>query len=269
MSLATDQLLKPRDVIEDYDAQFHDTITKIDSETLFKKVIGLERQKRIIMRAIYASDPVHLIVIGPPGNGKTLLLECIRDAFPYYSCWGDTVTSSGIGVIESVILMANRLRFLLIDEIEKFDRDDRHAFLGLLARGSISRKLANRPPIELSGLKVWFMATCNDIDYMKKYEKPFVNRCMIVDIPALDKQTFYYIASKRLLRETGIHSEEIGKYIAARTYEELGNEADIRKAIMIARMSNAHAVASRHDDLINKDVVDEVVTDIVANRMKL
>lgn len=263
MSLSPISVLKPREHI----TEIQDSIKHIDPQELFKKVIGMDLQKRIICNGIYADDPVHFIIVGPPGNGKTLFLECIRDAFQYQSCWGDTVTSSGIGVIEEIISMGNRLRFLLIDEIEKFHKNDRHAFLALLARGNISRKLAKRN-IEIKGLKVWFLATCNDYEYMQKYEKAFVNRCQKVEIPALPKETYFYVASKVLRKEKGIHSEEIGKYIAQRVYAEFGQEPDIRRAIAIARMSNAHAIRTRLDDTINEDVVDEVVADFVVNRMR-
>jgi DNA polymerase III delta prime subunit len=261
MSLNTAELLKPRETIENYNTAFETTIQNIDPEILFKKVIEMETQKRILTDAIYAKDPVHVILIGPPGNGKTLFLECIRDAFPQYSQWIDSTTSSGIGMVERIFEKANRLRFLLVDELEKYNMDDRTVLLGLLSSGTLSRNL-KEVSIELTNLKIWFFSTCNDIKKMYKQQPEFVNRCEIIKIPALDYPTFLYVASKRLQREQGVHNEEIAKYIAARVFHDFGNETDMRRCIRLAQMVNSRAIRTRNDYTIDKDIVDEVVSDL-------
>src|ERR671919_38216 len=96
MSLITSALLKPRETIEIWHANFNNVLQNMDVNAIFKKVIKMEVQKCILLNAIYAKESVNLILAGPPGTGKTLLLECIRDAFPQISNWSDSHTSSGM-----------------------------------------------------------------------------------------------------------------------------------------------------------------------------
>jgi DNA polymerase III delta prime subunit len=270
MSLTPTTLLKARESIENYSKAFESTLESIDTETLFHKVIGLEIQKRILMDAIKSKDPVHIILIGPPGNGKTLFLECIRDAFPQYSQFIDSTISSGIGMVERIYERANRLRFLLVDELEKFNTNDRTTLLGLLSSGTLSRNLKEiEDSYELTGLKIWFFATCNDIKKIKKYQKEFIDRCEIIKIPELDYETFLYVASKRLTKEDGIHSEEIARYIAIRVFSDFGEQTDLRRALRFARMSYARAIDMTEDDTITKDIVDAVASDVKAAGLQL
>lgn len=270
MSLNVGTLLKARGTIENYNKAFEYTLESVNAETLFKKVIGLETQKRILMDAIYAKDPVHVILIGPPGNGKTLFLECIRDAFPEYSQFIDSTISSGIGMVERIYEKANRLHFLLVDELEKFNMNDRTTLLGLLSSGTLSRNLKDiEASYELTGLKIWFFATCNNIEKIKKQQKEFLDRCEVIKIPALDYNTFLYVAGIRLQREKGIHSEEMARYIAARVYHDFGNETDMRRCIRFARMGVARAIDMTHDDTITKDIVDEVASDVKATGLSI
>lgn len=259
MSLTTNSYLKPREIVENYDSVFKSTIHTLDKNELFKNVIGLDEIKDILMNAIYAEEPVHILLIGKPGCGKSLILESIVETFPNISLWIDTVTSSGIGAVESIILMGQRLRFLVLDEVEEFSRRDRNAFLNLMARGSISRKLADRN-IELRGLKTWVFMTCNDLDKLQKYHRKFLSRCEVVEVPELDYSRFVHVAGKRLQKEAGIDNQEIGMYVAARTFHEFGEKTDMRRAIRIARMCHSHAL--RNNISIDKDVVDEIVTSL-------
>jgi chromosomal replication initiation ATPase DnaA len=260
MSLSPTALLKPRETLETYNTVFENAIQNLDADTIFADVHGLEVQKRILMDAIRAHDPIHHIIIGPPGNGKSLFLKCILKAFPDISKWIDSTTSSGIGMIERILDKGHKLRFLLVDEIEKFNKNDRETFLGFLEGGNVTRDLAEYSS-ELSGLKIWLFATCNDIKTMHRKEKPLLNRCDIIEVPELDYKTYLFVACKRLQKEKGIRDEEIAKYIAQRVHSDLGREMDMRKCIRLARKSYARALDTREDGTIAKDVVDQVVAD--------
>lgn len=268
MSLQSTSLLKARESIENYSKAFESTLESINSETLFCKVIGLEIQKRILIDAIKSKDPVHVILLGPPGSGKSLLIECIQDAFPEQSQWIDSTTSSGIGMISRIYEKVKRLRYLLVDELEKFNIDDRTVLLGLLSGGKLSRQLRDIN-IDLHGLKIWFLATCNNIEKIKKVQPEFLDRTELIRIPELDYEKFLYVAGKRLQREKGIHSEEIARYIAVRVWHDFGEITDMRRALRFARMSYARAIDMTEDDTITKDIVDALASDVKAAGLQL
>ena len=265
MSLNTSQILKPRQTIENYDSDFKTVLHNMDIDKIFERVIKLDVQKRIMKNAIFSPKPVNLIFVGPPGNGKSLILECLRDAFPLISDWSDAETSSGIGVIESILSKGKMLRFVIVDELEKFNVKDLNVFLGLIQNGAIHRKLANRK-IDERGFKIWFFATSNDIEKLRRKSLPLVNRCNIINVPALKYEDYLHVASKRLLREEGIHSEELGKFIASRVFHDFGT-TDMRLAVRLANFAMGHVRRHKLTE-VTKDIIDAVATDFKLTEVK-
>lgn len=232
------------------------------NHNFFNKIVDLNNVKRIFINAIYANDPVHIILVGEPGCGKTMFIQGVMEAFPLFSLFIDSTISSGIGMIEGIFDMAHRLRFLLVDEVEKFSMRDRKVLLNLLETGIVSRSLKKNRRL-LTDMKVWLFATCNGLDQIKAEQPELLNRCLIINIKPLDYNTFEYIASIRLRREAGIDTEEIARYIAHKVYNEFNHKTNMRQCIRIARLAHSHAVSINSS--VNKDIIDETVESIKAS----
>jgi MoxR-like ATPase len=48
---------------------------------VFDEVVGYEGIKRTFLRALNSDEPVHVLLVGPPGHAKTLFLKCVLEKF--------------------------------------------------------------------------------------------------------------------------------------------------------------------------------------------
>ena len=48
---------------------------------LFDKVLGYDGIKRTFVRSLTSKEPVHILLVGPPGQAKTLFRRCIQKRF--------------------------------------------------------------------------------------------------------------------------------------------------------------------------------------------
>jgi ATP-dependent Lon protease len=52
-----------------------------ESAKMFDKIIGYDGIKRTFARSLDSKEPIHILLVGPPGQAKTLFLKCILDTF--------------------------------------------------------------------------------------------------------------------------------------------------------------------------------------------
>ena len=83
---------------------------------LFDDISGYEDLKWTLQKAIDSEEPVHILLVGPPGVGKTRFLKAIEKEYPDLSYFALASASTGSGMINHCFEHAPRL--LLIDEIE-------------------------------------------------------------------------------------------------------------------------------------------------------
>jgi SpoVK/Ycf46/Vps4 family AAA+-type ATPase len=48
---------------------------------MFDNIIGYEGIKCTFVRSLTSKEPVHILLVGPPGQAKTLFLKCILETF--------------------------------------------------------------------------------------------------------------------------------------------------------------------------------------------
>ena len=56
-------------------------ITRRGNASLFNEIIGYEGIKRTFLRSLNSEEPVHILLVEPPGHAKTLFLKCIFEKF--------------------------------------------------------------------------------------------------------------------------------------------------------------------------------------------
>jgi len=84
---------------------------------MFDKIVGYDGIKNTFVRSLTSKEPVHILLVGPPGQAKTLFLKCVLEAFgekkAYFTVGGNASKS---GLID--VLFHLHPKYLLIDEIE-------------------------------------------------------------------------------------------------------------------------------------------------------
>jgi predicted ATPase with chaperone activity len=53
----------------------------VERVQIFEKIFGYEGIKRTFVRSLASKEPVHLLLVGPPGQAKTMFLKCILETF--------------------------------------------------------------------------------------------------------------------------------------------------------------------------------------------
>jgi replication-associated recombination protein RarA len=98
---------------------------------LFTDISGYEEEKWLLEQALNNEEPTHILLLGPPGIGKTRFLKAIEKEYPDLSYFALASGSTGAGMINHCF--ENPRRFLLIDEIEDLRTNDQATLLSLLS----------------------------------------------------------------------------------------------------------------------------------------
>jgi MoxR-like ATPase len=86
---------------------------------------------RALVRSLTSKEPVHILLVGPPGQAKTLFLKCILETFGekkgFFTVGGNASKS---GLLD--VLFNMQPKYLLIDEIEYLKPEYQTMLLSLM-----------------------------------------------------------------------------------------------------------------------------------------
>lgn len=197
---------------------------------IFSEISGHEDVKWLLTSALNSEQPVHILLVGKPGLGKTQFLEAIeREYENSYMALGSGSTAAGM--INACF--ERKPRFLLMDEIEDLKQSDQAALLSLMQSGVlVETKVSKTRRVKF---KCSVIATCNSI---QKLRKPLLSRFAVINIPEYDKDQFINVAKDRL------GNNPLAQYIA----EEVWNSKNpnIRDCVRIAAISETEQDVLRY-----------------------
>jgi Holliday junction DNA helicase RuvB len=113
---------------------------RLENMSIFDNVIGYKGVKRTFIRSLNSKEPVHILLVGPPGQAKTLFLKCIQGRFGEKKAFltvGGNASKSGM--ID--ILFDMHPKYLLIDEIEHLKPDYQTTLLSLMETGILTQTM--------------------------------------------------------------------------------------------------------------------------------
>lgn len=89
-------------------------VTKID-EDLFHNIVGFKEIKQALITSMRSSKPIHILLVGPPGAGKSLFLEDVLRLPNTVLLLGGETTKAGI----REVIVEHTPWILVIDELDK------------------------------------------------------------------------------------------------------------------------------------------------------
>jgi MoxR-like ATPase len=214
----------------------------IERVQIFEKIFGYEGIKRTFVRSLASKEPVHLLLVGPPGQAKTMFLKCILETFgekkAFFNVGGNASKS---GLID--VLFELRPKYLLIDEIEHLRSEYQTILLSLMETGILTQTMHNK--LRQTHLKTWVFVTSNGT---RKLSEPLLSRFRVLYLSKYDFSQFQEIAVKKLLAE-GLDKKAADE-IAITVWEQLPNP-NIRNCVQIGRLV-------KNEPDIKMAIVDEI-----------
>lgn len=204
-------------------------------EGMFDNIIGFDGIRRAFLGSLVSRDPVHILLVGPPGHAKTLFLNCILEAVGHNKAFFTIGGNAGkSGLID--VLFELRPKYLLVDEIEHLKSEYQTVLLSLMGTGILTQTLHNK--VRQTQLKTWIFATSNGT---KRLSEPLLSRFRVMYLNEYNFSQFYEISVRKLLAEglSDYDADEITKSV----WEQLPNP-NIRNCVQIGHLvkneSNIH-----------------------------
>jgi len=195
---------------------------------LFDDIVGYDDVKELLSKVIMLTEPVHVLLAGPPAIAKTLFLSELERAGGSQAMWVVGSAASRAGLWDAIA--DRKPKWLLIDEIERMPLGDMGGLLSLMETGRLVRtKVRRQMDIKVT---VWVFAACNRLGAIPPELR---SRFAIKHLKQYNSSEFMEVVTKVLVRREKMTEED-----AADIARELvGKTRDVRDAIRVARLAKA------------------------------
>lgn len=219
-------------------------------ETMFDEVYGdsLTQIKNVLKTSLKSKRNIHVLLNSPPGQSKTIMLQCIKKVYPEAEYLdGSMLTKAGLG---GFLVKSPKLNMLLLDELDKLEKDQQMILLNLMATGILRIEKHNKS-IDMHFPNLQVIATCNDT----KVIYPAVrDRFLILTQDKYTKDEYVFIGDK-ILKKKYKFSDEITQYMLVESYDKL-SDTSIRQLQILAGLVEPKQTKENVDYFI--DVVNNL-----------
>ena len=193
---------------------------------LFNDIIGHDEVKEMLVAALSALKPVHVLLAGPPALAKTLFLWDIERIYGESALWllGSATSKAGLWDV----IGERQPRVLLIDEIDRMSAVDAAGLLSLMEGGRLVRAKKGRAMDRT--VPLWVVAATN---HLERLSPELRSRFAIRKLKAYSQDEYHTVIKKVLVKREQVSPElanEIANMLNGRTQ-------DVRDAVRVARLS--------------------------------
>ena len=210
-----------------------------DIDAIFGNIVGHDYPKFILSEALQSTEPVHIMLKGPMGIGKTEMLYNVERYVGKKNSHvgiGSRISKAGLG---DLLYTNKNLEYLLIDEMETMPRKDQALLLSVQQHGRISETLYGK--VREKNVRVTVFATCNDT---RKIIPALLSRFFIVNMPNYSREEYIHVAKIILQKEL---KEDVIEYVASNLYDLVPN-CNPRDVQQVGRLSKG-----------NEDKIDMII----------
>jgi len=191
---------------------------------LFDVVEGYNDLKEFLFMTLRAEEPVHCLLVGPPGTAKSLILMELERIGARFITAG---TATKVGIRD--VIYDELPRLLIIDEIDKIS--DSRDLASLLTWMESGRIIITKHGLrdERKG-KGWVFAASNRLD---RLPPELIDRFQVFHIKPYTPEQFVQVVIGYLTKRMNV-PQELAKYIAEKVKEY---SVRVREAIRVARLA--------------------------------
>lgn len=198
---------------------------------LFFSIVGHERIKWAFKASLASKQPTHILLVGPVATAKTLFLSELSRLPDSRYILGSA--SSKAGIVD--YLLEYKPRYLIMDEIEKSNREDLTSLLSLMQTGIVTRM--KKRMRERMTLKTWVFGGANSLTRLPQEIK---SRFLIIHLREYSDQEFREISLELLRREEIKNSFK--EYVIEKI---LSYSKDVRDVLKIGRLAKTREEVDR------------------------
>ena len=196
---------------------------------IFANIVGHEDAKEVLTMAVESVKPVHVLLKGPFGIGKTeMMLDVMNHIGKKNSHFaiGSRISKAGLG---DFLINNKNLEYLFIDEMETMQRKDQAVLLSIMQHGIVSETLYGK--VRETKVNVRVIASTNET---RKIDRALMTRFFVCNMNSYTEEQFVKVALAKCTTEDV--TEETAEFIAKAVYNYV-YEPNTRDVMRIARLS--------------------------------
>ncbi|MEM2587634.1 MAG: hypothetical protein QXV23_04975 [Candidatus Bathyarchaeia archaeon] len=189
-------------------------------------VKGYDDLKEVIVKSLTAPRPVHVLLVGPPSSGKSIILDEVCRLGGIRILGG---CSTKAGIID--IIVEAKPKLLVIDEIDKIKSGrEIGALLSWMENGRVI--VAKHRRYIIAEGDGWVYAAANDVKQLSRMSPELVSRFLVLKLKPYSKSEFIEVAEAMLVEREGVRrgkAREIAEAMSKYT-------RDVRMVRHVARL---------------------------------